>query len=62
MMKVGPTNIYALATTPMDDDEVKSGYLAICWFTTLSALFGNNILYTDHLENHQKQLLDVFEG
>ena len=61
MMKVGPTNIYVLATMPMDDDEVKSRYLAICCFTTLSALFGNNI-YTDHLENHQKQLLDVFEG
>ena len=40
-------------------EEVKSSYLAICRFTTLSALSGNNI-YTDHLENHQKQLLDGF--
>ena len=45
--------------TDDDDEEVKSSYLAICRFTTLSALSGNNI-YTDHLENHQKQLLDDF--
>ena len=36
-------------------EEVKSSYLAICQFITLSTLSGNNI-YTDHLENHQKQL------
>ena len=42
-----------------DDDEVKSSYLAICWFTTLVELTGNNI-YTNHLESHQKQFLGGF--
>ena len=41
------------------DEEIKSNYLAIFRFTTLSSLFGNNI-YTNHLDNHQKQLLDGF--
>ena len=47
-----PTTTKALGTEKHDDDdEVKSSYLAICQFTTLSTLSCNNIYTEIHLES-----------
>ena len=51
----------ALGMEKDDDEEVKFSYLAICRFTTLLMLSGNNI-YTDHLEIIKNNFWVVLEG